>query len=166
MNSFKNVFITKNSKGVISKITKDIYNNGLNIRKSQMITNNNILIYKIQCKEKEVDIYNSILYKHNIDDIFDLDKKYNFDFNNHYQKKLEIECCDNTGIIHNTSKALEELDINISKLESNTYHAPITSTELFNLRMEIDIPIHVKEEDISNKMEKLIDIFNIELKLV
>ena len=72
MSFIKTTFITKNNVGTISKITKDIFKNGINIERSQMITKDNILIYNVESDYKNKQIMNDIFNKHNCHDLTDL----------------------------------------------------------------------------------------------
>ena len=159
MINFRNIFVSKNSIGKISRITSDIFNSGVNIKSSQMISNNNILIYKITSNK---EIKNSILDKYN-SNLFDLLEDNSTIINRTKTKKLFIDCSDSPGIIHETSNILEKMNININKLESGTYPAPISSMDIFNLKLEIDVPEEITNDEIKQKMENIIEKYNIEI---
>lgn len=159
MYNFRNIFVTKNSIGKISRITSDIFSSGVNIKSSQMICNNNILIYKINSNK---EIKNSILEKYN-KNLFDLLEDNNTIINNTKIKKLSIDCSDSPGIIHETSNILEKMNININKLESSTYPAPISSIEIFNLKLDMNVPNEITNDEIKQKMKDIIERYNIEI---
>ena len=159
----KTLFISKNYTGLIKKITKDIYNSGINIEKSQMIvTKENILILNTFTPYQNQDIMNSISNKYNEENIKSL-----IDINkinaNRYKKLITMNTYDNTGIIHDTSNILSDNDIDIINLNTDSKLAPFTSSKVFNMDIVIDIPTRINNDKITELLTPIIDKYNPEL---
>ena len=164
MNLVKTTFITHNSIGKIGKITKEIYDRGLNITKSQMITHKNLLILNTEHNSNKLTKIDDIVLKYNIkdlDEIFKIKEVTGFDYIN---RKLLIECADSPGIIHDTSFIMSEMGINIESLKSDTDLSPISSVNLFKLSMNLNVPKKLDIEHINNSMEKIYIKYGIDYK--
>jgi glycine cleavage system regulatory protein len=162
MRLIKKTFITNNSIGKISKITKDIFNRGINIQKSQMVTNRNLLIFNTQYYNHTKIDMSDIVSKYNLKDLNQIFKQYTPPHKNYYYKTLTINCSDTPGIIHHTSEIMSNLDINIQGLESNSELSPISSIDVFNLKMTLHIPHKLKISDLEEHMETIVDKYGIE----
>lgn len=162
MSFIKTTFITQNSIGKISKITKEIFNRGINIKKSQMVTQKNLLIFSTQCENPYNNDMSDIVSKYNFTDLNNIFKPYNIPHKNYYYKILTIKCSDSPGIIHHTSKIMNNLDINIQGLESNSELSPISNINLFNLKMTLNVPEKIKISDLEENMETIVDKYGIE----
>ena len=53
---------------------------------------------------------------------------------------VNVVALDNPGIVHEISNFFSEQNINIDDLQTGTYSAPHTGTQMFNLNMAITIP--------------------------
>ena len=166
MSFIKTTFVTKNSVGIISKITKDIFINGINIDYSQMITKDNILIYNVETPYNDKEKMYNIFKQHNCDDLATLIyTNTNINNNKHYKKIIRISCFDNPGVIHSSSDVLNNLKINIDSLISNSESAPTTGSKVFNLNMNLSIPNHIDDYVIRKSFEPIISKYNIDLEL-
>tara|TARA_B100000524_G_scaffold312236_1_gene189093 strand:- start:8694 stop:9194 length:501 start_codon:yes stop_codon:yes gene_type:complete len=165
MSFIKTTFITKNNVGTISKITKDIFKNGINIERSQMITKDNILIYNVESDYRNRQIMNDIFNKHNCHDLTDLNTNNNFNIKNYYNKNIKLTCFDDTGVIHSSSDVLNNLKIDINTLISDSENAPMTASKVFNLTMNVNIPNHIDDYVIKKSFEPVINKYNIELNI-
>lgn len=165
MNLIKATFITHNSIGKISKITKDIFNRGINISKSQMITHRNLLIFNTEYSNKNTDILKDIIDKYTLNDLGEI-FKYDYEpYHNYYYKNLQITCADTPGIIHIASDLMRNMNINIHSLDSNCKTIPITCAEVFNLNMCITVPQKIKVAEIEDNIKKIKDKYGIDYKL-
>ncbi len=57
-----------------------------------------------------------------------------------YSYNVNVVALDNPGIVHEIASFFSRMNINIEDLETGTYSAPHTGTQMFNLNMVINIP--------------------------
>lgn len=57
-----------------------------------------------------------------------------------YTYNVNVIALDTPGIVHEIAGFFARMDINIQDLESGTYAAPHTGTQMFSLNMIVDIP--------------------------
>ena len=162
MSLLKTTFITKNSIGKISKITRDIFNRGININKSQMVTHRNLLIFNTEYYNPMNIVIDDIITKYNFTDLNEIfDPSYHT--KKYYYKRLMISCSDTPGIIHDTSDLCSKLNININSLDTNCHKGAMSCVDIFNLNVYLEIPEHIREQDLKNKMSVLVDKYGIEI---
>ena len=162
MSLFKTTFVTRNSTGKISKITKDIFNRGVNINKSQMVSQKNLLIFNAEYHNPRNIAMNDLIDKYNFTDLNDIFEP-NYHTQNYYYKRLIISCADTPGIIHDTSDLCRKLNININSLDTNCETGAMSCVDIFNLNVYLEIPADIKEYDLKKKMRILVDKYGIDI---
>ena len=153
MNNIKNFgIILKNNKGIVSKITRKIYEKECNIINSNMCKLGNHFAIDISIDyRKEINI-DEIIENLDSDSCSDNSKKSIIDSD---IKELKVSCADNSGIISTASEILYKKNCEIIKLNSNVIPAPITCTPIFNLNIEFYTEKNNELEDIiKKKLEK------------
>ena len=150
MRLFKTTFVTQNCIGKISKITKDIFNKGININKSQMVSHKNLLIFNAEYHNPRNITMDDLITKYNFADLKDIFEP-NYHIQNYYYKRLIISCADTPGIIHDTSDLCRKLNININSLDTNCETAAMSCMDIFNLNVYLEIPDDIKEYDLKKK---------------
>jgi glycine cleavage system transcriptional repressor len=69
--------------------------------------------------------------------------------------KLTASCMDHPGIVHNLSRVLSALGVNIESMETKTYAAPDSGTAIFRLEAILSVPPRI---DINSLRERFADI--------
>ena len=159
----KTTFITRNTIGKFSKIAKDIFNRGININKSQMVTQKNLLIFKTEYYNPMNIALDDIITKYNFKDLNEIFEPNGYYAKNYYYKRLTISCSDTPGIIHDTSDLCSKLNININSLDTNCEIGAMSCVDIFNLNLYLEIPEDIKEKDLKNKMSELVDKYGIDI---
>ena len=163
MSYLKTTFITRNSIGKINKITKEMFNRGINIKKSQMVTHRNLLIFNTEYENPYKNDISDIVSKYNFTDLKHIFQSYTPQ-KNYFYKKLEIRCADSPGIIHHTSDVISNLNINIQDLESYSELSPISNTDVFHLKITLNIPDELDVSELEENMENIVDMYGVEYK--
>ena len=70
---------------------------------------------------------------------------------------LEILGQDRPGIIHDITQQLDELKINIEKLESEIRTAPMSSEHLFFAKLSLGLPDGISVDDVQDQLEAMSD---------
>ena len=136
----KSTFINKISIGLVSRITKEIFDGNINILKSQMIRNNHLFILRTECLLKDTNIMNNIINKYSSDNLFDIIAKSDYHIYKDMKKvNISIDCADTPGIIHDSTKILSDMNIDIETLQSDTNIAPLSGSYIFNMNLYIHI---------------------------
>lgn len=164
MSYLKSKIFTKNTFNMISNITKDIHQNGINIYKSTMASNPQFLMFDIETDIKCNKIDNIIKIYNNID-LNDALGNSEYDSKKCNLKNIKISCADKTGIIHESCIIFKDMNINVLNFNSDSCSAPFTLSKLFNLDMNIRVPEDVKNKDIITNMQTFIDKYNVEFKI-
>ena len=66
-----------------------------------------------------------------------------------------MSLADSPGIIHNTTKKLANLNIDIKELSSNIITAPMSGTPMFKLNIVADIPENINIDIVKNNLQFL-----------
>lgn len=69
-----------------------------------------------------------------------------------YPMSLKINLADTPGIIHNTTKTLMDLHIDIENINSYTTIAPMAGFNLFNMELNANIPNYYLKNEISENI--------------
>ena len=158
----KSTFINKNSIGLISRITKDIFEENINILKSQMIRSNNLFVLRTECLLKDANIMNDITNKYSSDNLFDIVAQSDHPIDLE-KVNISIDCADTPGIIHDSTKILSDMNIDIESLESDTDIAPLSGSHIFNMHMQINIPNGVTIDEINNNLDEITDKYGVNI---
>lgn len=76
---------------------------------------------------------------------------------------LEVLGQDRPGIIHDITRQLEALHVNIEKLESELRTASMSSESLFYAQLTLGLPDEVKPEDVQDSLEAMSDQLMVDL---
>ena len=150
--------IFKNRPGIVSEVSKRIFDNNGNILNSNMIKIGNHFAFDITASVPD-DIDSSIFidFNHNSKKVTTIDDYYN--------TKLKIHSADNPGIIHSTCKELEIMGADITKLNSNLLSAPFTNTPIFSMDLQFNIDRKYSISKIKESLEDVTEKFNCDLEI-
>ena len=130
--------IGKNNKKTISQIFESLYSHNVNIQRSQLINMTDSFIL-----HADAEIYHNI----SIDNILNhhsnfvtLNPKKIYYNSNASNYRISIKNHDEPGIIHNTTKILNQKDVKIFKMHSYLTTAPVAGHNMFNLNTYIYYP--------------------------
>ena len=148
--------IGKNRIGLISDVTKTIFDTGSNIHTTNVKRYNDDVILSVSAEVPEKVKTTDFIIKNNcylVEDNLDIMKDL---YNNVF---LKVQLSDSPGIIHTTTSQLATYNANIIRLKAFTTIAPHSSMDLFNLNIDTEIPkiidlAHVKHELINILDEK------------
>lgn len=146
MNKIVNVgLIFKNRVGIVSQVSKRVFDNGGNITQSDMIKIGNHFAFDLTATFP--NNYNKDIFE-NIDKGLPLNQS-----DDTYKSKIKFYSSDNPGIIHSTCEKLESLNADIVSLKSSVTPAPFSSGPLFSLTVEFSIDRNISKEVIKERME-------------
>tara|TARA_B100001093_G_C26379554_1_gene822298 strand:- start:88 stop:618 length:531 start_codon:yes stop_codon:yes gene_type:complete len=151
--------IGKNRIGLISDLTRYMYNEGANIQKSRMIGYNSSFIISLEADVPKNFHVNNIKsnFKNDIN-MFDtesvnqLSNLIKLDNKNTYNASISINLSDTPGIIHNTASILSENNININELQSDVDIAAFSNIPLFKLYINAAVPKKLHIGDLYSKI--------------
>jgi len=123
--------IGKNNKKTISQIFESLYSHNINIQKSQLINMTDSFILHADAEIYHNICINNILNYHS--NFVTLNPKKLYYNSNASNYRISIKNYDEPGIIHNTSKILDQEDMIIYKMDSYLTVAPISGHNMFNL---------------------------------
>ena len=130
--------IGKNNKNTISQIFESLYSHQVNIQRSQLINMTDSFILHADAEIRHNICINNILNNHS--NFVTLNPKKIYYNSNASNYRISIKNSDEPGIIHNTSKILNQKNINIYKMNSYITTAPIAGHNIFNLNSFIYYP--------------------------
>jgi len=163
MNKIVNVgLIFKNRVGIVSQVSKRIFENDGNIINSEMIKLGNHFAFDLNAtfrNEYDNKIFDNIenLYKHK-----HLKDEYLKDV---YKTGIRLYSSDNPGIIHSTSEKLESLNADITRLSSFVSPAPFSSGPLFSLNVEFNINRSYPKDYILEQMQDVVNNYNCDIDI-
>jgi len=150
MNKIVNVgLIFKNRVGIVSQVSRKIFENGGNITNSNMVKLGNHFAFDLTAtypKEYNRNIFDDI----NTSDLL-------IPIEDTYNTKMRLYSSDNPGIIHSTCEKLEGLNADITSLTSTVTPAPFSSGPLFSLEVEFNIHRLKSRQIISETMEEVVN---------
>ena len=142
--------IGKNQIGLISNITKTIFDSGSNIINTNIKRYNNDIIMSVSAEVSDKIKTNEFitnndyyLIENNLNIMKDL-------YNNIF---LKVQLSNSPGIIHTTTAILDKFDVNILNLNAYTTIAAHSSMDLFKLNINAERP-------------KMMDLYFIKRKLI
>ena len=151
--------IGKNRIGLVSDLTKYIYNKGANIQKSRMVAYDSNFIISLEFLSdsnfklsKFKNTFKDEIATLNSDTIIELKNLNKTNYKNTYEASISISLSDTPGIIHKTTQILSENNININELRSDVEISGFTNTPLFKLDLDISVPNQLNIGNIYNKI--------------
>ena len=189
MNKTVNVgLIFKNSIGIVSEVSRKVFNNGGNITQSSMMKLGNHFAFdltatfpdktKTQMFAREMNykptvksligtnvhgLESSAINGHNI---FNTSGNYMpILTDDTYRSRIKLYSSDNPGIIHSTSEKLESLNADIISLKSTVTPAPFSSGPLFSLVADFNINRDISKEMIKETMEDVVNKYNCDIDI-
>jgi glycine cleavage system regulatory protein len=158
MNKIVNVgLIFKNRVGIVSQVSKKIFENGGNITKSNMVKLGNHFAFDLTAtypKEYNISIFDNI-------DTSDL----LIPIEDTYNTKIRLYSSDNPGIIHSTCEKLEGLNADITNLTSSVTPAPFSNGPLFSLEVEFNIDRSCSREIIKQTMTEVVNKYDCDIDI-
>jgi len=79
--------------------------------------------------------------------------------------KLTASCMDHPGIVYQISGVLSSLGVNIESMETKTYSAPVSGSQLFQLEASLAIPTRTNINELRERLEELQREENIDIEL-
>ena len=150
--------IFKNRIGIVSSITKSIFQNQGNIKHSSMVKLGDHFAFDLSADFPE-GTDSKIVFK-NVESA----KKMKV-IDDNYKAKAKLSCSDNPGIIHSTAEALEKLQADITQLNSHVTRAPFSSMELFNMEVEFHVDRGINKGSIREALEKIVEKYDCDLEI-
>ena len=136
--------IFKNRVGIVSQVSKRIFENDGNITRSEMIKLGNHFAFDLTAtfySEYDSKMFDDIKTSDLIVPIKDT-----------YNTKMRLYSCDNPGIIHSTCEKLESFNADITRLSSSVTPAPFSNGPLFSLYVDFNIDRNKSKEFIKDEM--------------
>ena len=79
--------------------------------------------------------------------------------------KLTITCLDHPGVVHQISSLIASRGINIEAMETESYEAPVTGSQLFRFEAIISIPVSKPITDLKSELQRLSEENNFDLRM-
>jgi glycine cleavage system transcriptional repressor len=79
--------------------------------------------------------------------------------------RLNASCMDHPGVVHRLSTTLSKLGINIESLETKTYAAPVSGTQIFRMEATISVPTSLGLKDLRSTLAEIERAENIDVDL-
>jgi glycine cleavage system transcriptional repressor len=79
--------------------------------------------------------------------------------------KITVTCLDHPGVVHQISSLIASKSINIEAMETESYEAPITGSQLFRFEAIVSIPASKSISDLKKDLEKLAEESNFDLRM-
>ena len=160
MNKVVNVgLIYKNRIGIVSQVSKRIFENEGNIINSEMIKIGNHFAFDLNATFQNK--YDSKIFN-NIENTY---KPEPLHLNDGYNAKIRLYSSDNPGIIHSTSEKLESLNADITRLSSFVTPAPFSSGPLFSLNIDFNINRSYPKDYVLQEMQEVVNNYNCDIDI-
>jgi len=158
MNKIVNVgLIFKNRLGIVSQVSKKIFDNGGNITKSNMVKLGNHFAFDLTAtfpREYNREIFDNIQTSELLAPVDDT-----------YKTRIKLYSSDNPAIIHSTCEKLESLNVDITRLSSSVSPAPFSNGPLFSLTVEFNIDRYKSKEMIKEEMEEVVNKYYCDIEI-
>ena len=76
-----------------------------------------------------------------------------------------MTCLDHPGVVQQISSLIASRDINIEAMETESYEAPITGSQLFKFEAIVSIPASKPVSGLKNDLENLAEVNNFDLRV-
>ena len=173
--------IFKNRIGIVSQVSKRIFENGGNIIHSDMIKLGNHFAFDLTAifsnDYKSDTLTRELNYQSRISSLiggsvhgetFSYNKNQNISnrldkncilslSDDTYKSQIKLYSSDNPGIIHSTCEKLESLNADIIRLKSFVTPAPFSSNPIFGLDVEFNIDRSNSKEMIKDTLEEVVN---------
>ena len=152
--------------GIVSNVSKEITDLNGNIETSNMLTLgdefNMLILFSIN-KENIDKLKGRLAKKNNLSVSINntLDTK---SFKNKNICIVTLKGADNEGIVHNFTKLLSDLNINIINMVTELRNAPITGQPLFFIKSKVAIPYDMNENKLKEILNKFEEQSNVAIK--
>ena len=80
--------------------------------------------------------------------------------------RLAVTGMDHPGIVNEITRVLHNHLINIEFLDTHITHAPVSGSQIFNMKCIVNIPVEQKISEIRKELIRLSDLLNIDIELV
>ena len=79
--------------------------------------------------------------------------------------KITVTCLDHPGIVHQISSLIASKNINIEAMETESYEAPITGSQLFRFKAIVSIPASKSISGLKKDLERLAEANNFDMQV-
>ena len=79
--------------------------------------------------------------------------------------RLTVTCLDHPGVVHRISSLMASKRINIEAMETESYAAPITGSQLFRFEAVISIPASKSISGLKKELERLAEDNNFDMRM-
>ena len=79
--------------------------------------------------------------------------------------KITVTCLDHPGVVQQISSLIASRNINIEAMETESYEAPITGSQLFKFEAIVSIPASKPISGLKNDLENLSEVNNFDLRM-
>lgn len=69
--------------------------------------------------------------------------------------RLTASCMDHPGIVHNLSRVLSAMGINIESMETKTYAAPVSGAPIFRLEAAVSVPAKINLNQLRERFAEI-----------
>jgi len=159
MNKIVNVgLIFKNRVGIVSQVSKKVFESGGNITKSDMVKLGNHFAFDLTATFPNGENTDLLFDNIRTGSILELSEDV-------YKSKIKLYSSDNPGIIHSTCEKLENLNADITRLSSTVSIAPFSNTPLFSLQVEFNIDRNHSKQIIRESMNDVVNKYCCDIKI-
>ena len=81
------------------------------------------------------------------------------------QYKITVTCLDHPGVVHQISSLIASKRINIETMETESYEAPITGSQLFRFEAIVSIPASKSISGLKKDLERLAEDNNFDMRM-
>jgi len=79
--------------------------------------------------------------------------------------RVEAVALDHPGIVHEVSRELRDLGVNIETLTTRVRQAPVSGSPLFEMRLDVSVPATVQISRVRAALEEVADRLNLDLSV-
>jgi len=79
--------------------------------------------------------------------------------------KITVTCLDHPGVVHQVASLIASKSINIEAMETESYEAPITGSQLFRFEAVVSIPASQSVSGLKKDIEKLAEDNNFDMRM-
>jgi glycine cleavage system transcriptional repressor len=80
--------------------------------------------------------------------------------------RLTASCLDHPGVVHQLSRVLTQLNINIESMETKTYLAPVSGTPIFRMEALLSVPPDLSISRLRQQLDEIEREANIDIDLL
>jgi glycine cleavage system transcriptional repressor len=156
--------------GIVDTISKHVFEHGGNIEDSRMavlgsefamimrITGSEVSMEQIQhnAAKLEHEAGVSIIFKRTS---FPSKSKTSVLY------KITVTCLDHPGVVHQISSLIAAKQINIEAMETTSYKAPVTGSQLFRFEAIISIPPSASKSGLRKALDRLAEEKNFDIRM-